>query len=313
MHIISIVGPTAVGKSAVAFALAEQFLSNGTVTGVDLISADSRQVYKGLEILSGADEPPINPNIRLHGVSIVQPTEEWSLAHFHQLAHRLIENGENENRVVIVVGGTGLYQSQLLQSEIEGQAPPLTDVREKAEGMSVSELQAWLAELDGKAVANLNQSDISNPRRLVRAIERALWLQKKPSVKNVPSKHTQQFFGLQTTKEDLVERIRQRVKQRLEQGVVSEVALLEARLEELGTPLTSLPAHSACGLREVLAFSRGEIEREQCIDLWTQREVAYAKRQATWWKKYPDVQWFDITDKDWLEKLVAAASDSISR
>jgi tRNA dimethylallyltransferase len=291
MHIISIVGPTAVGKSALALGLAEKWLAEGKLEGVDLISADSRQVYKGMEILSGADEPPANARIQLHGVSIIEPTQEWSLAHFHQLASQVIERAVVNNRAVIVVGGTGLYQTQLLQGEIAGQSPPLPEVRAKAGRMSVTELQAWLDELDAGAVAELNDSDRANPRRLIRAIERTLWQQQNPIIATVPSAHTQEFIGLQTTKEDLANRIRRRVIQRLESGVVNEVTLLEARLDELGTPLASVPAHTACGLREVLAFSRGEIDREQCIEFWTQREVSYARRQDTWWKKYPAVRW----------------------
>jgi len=204
-----------------------------------------------------------------------------------------------------VVGGTGLYQTQLLQASIAGQAPPDETVRERADGMSVVDLQEWLGRVDQAVLTALNDSDRANPRRLVRAIERSLWSQtaSKPAPQAV--KHTQHFFGLQTTQEDLASRVQQRVIQRLEQDVVNEVTLLEARLEEEGVVLARVPAHSACGLREVLALARGDIDRQQCIDLWTKRELSYAKRQATWWKKYPQVAWFTIQEPDWLTRLLA--------
>lgn len=301
------------GKSTLALELAEKLLASGKLTGVDLISADSRQVYKGLELLSGADEQPTNPKIKLHGVAIIQPTEEWSLAHFHHLANQVIGTAVNNNRAVIVVGGTGLYQTQLLQSALEDQAPPLLEIRNKAESMNVTELQAWLKKLDPHALDLLNESDRANSRRLIRAIERVLWQHKNPSVVAAPSTHTQEFIGLRTTKENLAQRIRQRVIQRLKLGVVNEVTRLEARLEELGTPLAKIPARSACGLREVLAFSRGEIDRSLCIELWTQRELAYAKRQDTWWKKYSAVKWFDTNQVGWQDQFFAACSGVYSR
>lgn len=344
MRIISIIGPTGVGKSAAALALAHQQLAGGRVEGVDLISADSRQVYQGLEILSGADIPENgelvekdeycsypyfcvdSKPIYLHGVAIVQPTQEWSLAHFYHLAHQVLVAALKKNHSVIVVGGTGLYQTQLLQAQIIDQSPPQPAIREKAEMMSVDQLQHWLWDLDATAAGALNDSDRANPRRLVRAIERVTWRQaamqsvttglspKEAKIMTNDSeieklqRYTQHFFGLQTTKEDLATRVRARVEQRLAQGVVSEVLTLEANLEESNMSLSKIPAHSACGLREVLAFSRGEISREQCVELWTQRELSYAKRQNTWWKKYPDVQWFDVGTIDWQSAFLTAAT-----
>lgn len=358
MQIISIVGSTAVGKSAAALAVAEMLLtdnqSENLFTGVDIISADSRQVYQGLEILSGADQSDdwesvasgaafkydyfrlSNQPLFLHGTAIIKPNEDWSLAHFHQLAHEVIAEAIPARHAVIIVGGTGLYQTQLLQPELEQNSPPLPAVREKAEGLSVAELQQWLASLEENALAQLNQSDRANPRRLVRAIEKSIGKQSvqenvglrvhpitnsmqaigNPNSANqlsMESEHTQTFFGLQTNKVELAQRICQRVEQRLEQGAVSEATLLEARLEELGLPVARVPAYSACGLREVLAFARNELDREQCIELWTKREVAYARRQETWWKKYSQVQWFDITVTNWQARLLTAVQAQISR
>lgn len=326
MLITSIIGSTGVGKSGAALLLAENLVSSGKFSGVDLISADSRQVYKGLEIISGADVPDqsevvsanseydypylqLSKNMTLHGVAIVEPTQDWSLSHFYQLTQQVIDRVEQKNHAVIVVGGTGLYQTQLLQSELLENSPPQPEVRAKAETMSVAELQSWLGELDAESLDSLNESDRANPRRLVRAMERALWVHPASVLASdeVPTQHTQRFFGLKTTKEDLESRVQSRVVARFDGGAVQEAQSLVSKLEEAGTPLSSIPAHTTCGLREVLAYASGEIDRTTCIELWTKRELSYAKRQNTWWKKHADISWFDVGDPDWKDNFLAQA------
>lgn len=337
MNIISIVGSTAVGKTGAALTIAKQLLKEKKVSAVDIISADSRQVYQGLSILSGADIPAdsrqfdainsstfpyfqlLGHQIYLHGVSIIRPTAEWSLAHFHQLAERVIANASAEKRAVFVVGGTGLYQTQLLHVDSLDFSPPLPQVREKAQEMNVGQLQSWLDELDSTALMILNQSDRANPRRLIRAIERVLSKQsygtdgpKKAPLESGMSSHEQSFYGLYTNKLELEKRIRERVAERLDHGAVAEVEALVAELEELRIPLSKLPAHTTCGLREVQAFINGEVDRPQCLELWSRRELAYAKRQETWWKKYPDVRWFDIDEAGTQIDLLFAVQQHFS-
>ncbi len=331
MHIISIVGPTAVGKSAVALMVARALLAEKAVAGVDIISADSRQVFKGLEIISGADLPDgcevvnntalfpyryfgfAKEHIWLHGSSIIEPSQAWSLAHFHQLAQQVIASAQQLHHLVIVVGGTGLYQSQLLQPKIGGLFPPLPDIRAKATNLSVSELQQWLKQLNPAKLEVLNESDRANPRRLVRAVERELGQSDTNQEKPAVTTHSQSFFGLQVNKEVLAQRIQMRVEQRLAAGAVQEALRLEASLEEMSLSILKLPIHSTCGLREVLAYAHGDLDAQQCITLWTQREVSYAKRQATWWKKYSDVKWFNRIETDCSEQLLAAVRASFSR
>lgn len=330
MNIVSIIGPTGVGKSNAALSLAEHLLSGGNISGVDLISADSRQVYKGLEIISGADIPEdgesvsagseydypyfqLSDKVVLHGVAIIEPSDEWSLSHFYNLAHQVIEQADKQNRAVIVVGGTGLYQTRLLQSDLIENAPPNPEVRAKAESMSVAELQSWLGELDMDSLAALNESDRANPRRLIRAIERELWVPTadKQSFGEKLSQHIQHFFGLKTTKEDLELRVHDRVVARLENGAVGEAQALEATLAEGGVALSSIPAHTTCGLREALAYGSGEIDRATCVELWTKRELSYAKRQDTWWKKHTNITWFDVNEPDWKDSFLKQATTGI--
>ncbi len=221
--VIAVVGPTATGKTNRALQIAQEKNASGEVTGVDLISVDSRQVYQGLEILTGADLPEgfekrqmsVNlwakndsltavrtrssttrsnmrssferffakygdyfanhdDSMRLFGVSIIQPGDEWSVAHFQQYARAIMIESWSRKRLPILVGGTGLYHQQLFKQDDRLHAPPNNEVRKKAEQMAVGDLQKWLDEVNPERLAMMNESDRSNNRRLVRAIEISL-------------------------------------------------------------------------------------------------------------------------------------------
>ena len=186
MKIFSIVGSTAVGKTSFALELAEEILKNTKYSGIDLISADSRQVYQGLEIISGADVPNdfksktdqnfshpffTKGKIDLHGVSIISPDKEWSVAYFQDLAWEVIKLAQHKNHLVIIIGGTGLYHDQLQNFDPSLRVKPINEVREKAEKMKLAELQTWAKEKNPTRFEKMNHSDINNPRRLIRVIE----------------------------------------------------------------------------------------------------------------------------------------------
>ncbi len=196
--IISIVGPTATGKTKLALTMAKEMQDSHGYTGVDIISADSRQVYHGFEILSGADlgdfrmmgfgwqkkaqftypyltkDKDLAEKIRLHGAAIIDLTEDWSLGQFHQLATEVIESAREDRRLVIVVGGTMLYHDHLLTKNDQITVPPNPELRAKADQMTVAELQTQLQKLDPTRFDQLNESDLMNSRRLVRHLEIAL-------------------------------------------------------------------------------------------------------------------------------------------
>lgn len=184
--VTAVVGPTATGKTVRALEIAAEMLIGGKVAGVDLISVDSRQVYQGLEVLTGADVPEgferistqcnnyfanCDDSIRLYGVSIIKPSDEWSVAHFLQYARNIMIDSWHGRRLPILVGGTGLYHQKLFAQDKRLQVPPNDEVRKRAEQMSVGDLQEWLGEVDHERLAMMNQSDRGNKRRLVRAIE----------------------------------------------------------------------------------------------------------------------------------------------
>lgn len=308
--VLSIIGTTAVGKTAYALHLAHHLLKNAnSMQGIDLISADSRQVYEGIEMISGVDLDENwsskntkkgqkywqhnTSNIRIFGVSFLKPTEDWSVSHFQRLAQGVIHDAHLENSLPIIVGGTGLYVTHLANSELVGQPPPSMEIREKAEILSVLELQDWLKKLDSEKLASLNVSDAHNPRRLVRAIEIAS--------QSLTSKVSQEHFdfqtktiGLQTDFEIIEAKIKARVAARLANGAMREVEELIARY-----PNQKLPIFSATGVRPLMALVAEQVNQEECLELWFRQERQYAKRQLTWWKKRTEITWFDVSNKGW--------------
>jgi tRNA dimethylallyltransferase len=330
MQIFSIVGPTATGKSQLALELATTALrlarERGIIfDGVDIISADSRQVYKGMDVGTGADLPvdflavegakhglPYDfwqkNQVRLHGLAIILPTTDWSVSHFQKLVQSVISQPAASKRLVFLVGGTGLYHLQALIQDPQLQIPPNPQVRQKAAVLSLSELQAWLAELSLEKWQSLNQSDRANPRRLVRAIEVSMAVSQDSvlnQLKNshqTTTKHRAQTLGLTGPVEFLQSQIASRVIERFTKGMIPEVEKLIANYSD---EEWKLPAFSAMGFKEVRAFLEGVGTAEEVLARWTLREVQYAKRQLTWWKKQTEIEWFDVSSADWHETAIA--------
>ncbi|MEN8253227.1 MAG: tRNA (adenosine(37)-N6)-dimethylallyltransferase MiaA [Patescibacteria group bacterium] len=308
--IISIIGPTATGKTSLALKIADQVIGSEKYSGVDVISVDSRQVYKGLEIVSGADLPEhLDSNIKIHGVSIINPDQEWSLAHFRELALEIISNAKEKNNLVILVGGTGLYHSKLIPTNGEriktnalGIKPDL-ELRKKLDKLSVPELQAELQKVDKKKLESMNNSDRQNPRRLIRAIEIAnAQVFSAAGVYHV-LRHgagvTERIsIGLSDGLENINNNIKKRVLERFENGAVEEVRVL---IKKFGME-NNFPALSATGVKEISKYLDKKLSKEECIKAWTLREYQYAKRQITWWKKNKDIRWYEVSDENWEEK-----------
>lgn len=297
--IYSVVGPTASGKTKYALQLAQQLLEQKSTAGVVLISADSRQVYKGLEIISGADIPEgflpqdddsfAKGKIVLHGVSMIETSQEWSVAHFVSFAREILLQCKDTGKAAIIVGGTGLYHKKLFEAGDALFVPPNQELRTSLSQLSVSELQGQAEIVDIKKYTQLNNSDRNNPRRLIRLIEVAQFKEHSQVVSHEVQEFSLQpekIFGLTGDLETLQERIYARVVERFSDGAVSEV-------EQLIVTLSSADhaAHSCLGVREIVAYLDGEIDVDECKRLWALHEFQYAKRQLTWWKKMEKIYW----------------------
>ncbi len=319
-RIVAVVGPTASGKTAFALQLATQALeAPHNYSGVDLISVDSRQVYMGLEILSGADIPENfslvetqagryykhkSLDITLLGVSIIGLDQEWSVTHFKDFATEIILNSFKNNRLPILVGGTGLYHQHLFNTDSSLYIPPNQDVRRKAANSSVSELSEWLFKIAPETLVDMSDSDVDNPRRLVRAIEKTLWKKRyfvnevsseKPASvvpENLLASSEVIVFGLQISLEEIKEKITQRVTERFKQGAINEVKNLLQVCQK-----NDAPACSTLGVQDISELLLGVTTQEECQKKWALHEFQYAKRQLTWFKKQENIIWLDDLQK----------------
>lgn len=330
--LLSVVGPTATGKTQFSLDLAAHF--KDSFHAFDLISADSRQVFKKMEIGTGADIPSgfeeeeLNPkstsrfarpyftqnSVRIHGIAIQNPNEDWSVAQFRTFAQKIMFTSWQENSLPIIVGGTGLYHQHIFTQDHQIEVPPNEAVRAHAERISLANLQRWVKELDEVKFAAMNNSDRHNPRRLIRIIEISLAENAPSQEKKMPlgtatvSDEVVQhlMIGLTDTVEHISERIEKRIKVRLGQGLLEEVQKLIADYDEVEW---RGPAFSATGYKEVRSYLEDKLSYQQMQDLWLRREVQYAKRQRTWWKKEKGIEWFEIHEAGWEKHAIELISE----
>lgn len=287
-----ICGPTASGKTALAIKLAGN-------RPASIISADSRQIYQGLDIITGKDIPKgfvkkenfyEKDNLRLWGFDLLSPDEVYNASDFSTLTRKIIFEESKQGRTVFIVGGTGFYLKSLVRPESLAKVPPNEILRKNLEKFSVGELQEKLKTLDSVRFKTMNQSDASNPRRLLRAIEVA-------SSKSSPElaqfdkfdqTHIFSWIGLKTSLADLRPRIQKRILSRLDRSAIIEVQNLLASY-----PDQNLPVYTTLGVKPIIRFLNQEIDKPTLINLWLTDEMNYAKRQLTWFKKQLEIVWYD--------------------
>lgn len=310
--LLIICGPTATGKTALGLKIAKQF--NG-----EIISADSRQVYKGMDIGTGKDLPKNvkwqNSNVKwsgkkvgfhtvndtkMWGYDVVKPHESFNVSHYIEITRNILGSVWNRGKLPIVVGGTGLYIDSLLNPPETATVKPNRLLRKKLVNYPINKLQHILEELNPTRFNQMNSSDQNNPRRLVRAIEiaRAGKTKINNHQKIKPLQAETLWIGLTLPRATLNQQIKQRVGERLSQGMEKEVESL-TRLY----PDWKYPALSATGYQEVRAHLSRKMTKQEAAKTWVMREQQYARRQITWFKKNPNIYWLPA-DSPALEKTV---------
>ena len=269
IKILIICGQTATGKTKLAAKLAKKFHS-------ELISADSRQVFRGMDIVTGKDRPH---GVKIYGLDLVNPDEDFSVAHFVKYSRTLI----NQIRFPIIVGGTGLYLDSLINPPETLTVKPNWPLRKKLETFSVRQLQKLLKQLNSERLKTMNHSDQLNPRRLIRAIEVAKSLQ-GPSLQ--VEKYDTLWIGLTADKKILDQKISDRVRQRLKAGAIQEWQKLTAKYN------WNLPSMSGLGYAQL-----------PDVTAWIKAEQQYSRRQLTWFHKNKAIHWFDITNKNLFKEV----------
>lgn len=311
--ILVICGPTATGKTTLAIALAKKF--NG-----EIVSADSRQVYKGMDIGTGKDIPKGAKlkkglfskygyydidGVKVWGYDLADPKTDFSVAQYLRIAHKIIDEIAKRGRLPILVGGSGLYIKGVIDGIPTAEVPKNEELRKILEKMGIEELYEKLSQMDSFKAGSLNSSDRKNPRRLIRAIEVAQYQLTK---KNIPSHHPigrdfdALFVGLTASKNIISEKINIRVNGRLKMGVKDEVRkLLRMGVKWEDQSMMSL------GYGVWRDNFEGDIDEDKVVEEWIRQEEKYGKRQMTWFKKDKRIKWFDITSNEYpksVENLV---------
>ena len=292
---IAIVGPTASGKSALAMRVAERI-------GGEIVSADSRQVYRGMDI--GTAKPSAEERARVphHLIDVVDPGERYDVLRFQREGRAALAAIRGRGRVALVVGGTGLYVRALLDGLDLSAMPHDPVLRVELERDDPGALYERLRAIDPGAAARV---DPRNVRRVVRYLEVAtIRGAAPPRVPSAPAGAPPALrIGLRPPREALVATIERRVRDMVAAGVLDEARALIARGVD-----PRLPAMSAHGYVHWAAHLRGEIDLETAT-LRTARDVrAYSRRQMTWFRKDAAIRWFDPTAEDPLDAVLQAAA-----
>jgi tRNA dimethylallyltransferase len=297
---VFIAGPTAVGKSGIALALAEQL-------GGEIVSVDSMQVYRGLDIGTAKPSPAERARVPHHLIDICDLTESFDAAQFIRRAQLAVAEIQSRGRVPVFCGGTGLYFKAFLSGL--GEAPSANpELRAELEAASFESLLRELRERDPEAYEKI---DKQNPRRVIRAVEVIRLTGKKFSEQRAEWKaesgkrKAENFFCLTRQPADLHARINIRVDEMFRRGLVDETrGLLQRGLEQNQT------AMQAIGYRQVVEHLRGERSLAETVEQVKIRTRQFAKRQLTWFRRQLDAEWIELKPGESLEDAARKIRES---
>lgn len=322
--LLVVCGPTAVGKTSLGLKLAKKF--NGEV-----VSADSRQVYQGMDVGTGKEIFGLpfttrkflenfqigfyqKEGVKFWLYDIVEPTYRFNVADYVKCANLVIKDVWERKRLPILVGGTGFYIKAVIDGIETIGIGPNWELRNKLSGYSLDELQIELRKSDPQKFETMNESDRTNPRRLIRAIELAL--KNQGSHQPIPGSGGRArtkdlddsqklkignclITGLKMVFCKLYQKIDERVNERVKMGMGGEIKDLLKR----GCNFENSALGTTIGYKEWESyFERGE-ELEKIVERWKLDEHGYARRQMTWFKKDRRINWFDIMGKDYLKRI----------
>ncbi len=303
--IITILGPTAIGKSDLAVSIS-LYLKKEHNLNSEIISADSRQIYKHLDLGTGKITKEEMKGVPHHMFDIINPDQNYSVFQYTEDANKVIEELLSKNIIPIICGGTGQYINALLFETAGAGAKQNPELREKLELESLENLQNELKNLANKNNADISKIDIKNKRRVIRAIEIITELGHIPEIK-INNKYENIIIGLNTDYEILQKRIQTRIDKRLDQGMMQEVENLlkenkitHERLQKLGLEYKFISDY----LTGILSMDEFKEKLYFAI-------IHYAKRQKTWFKNNKELKdkivWFDTKgegfEKD-IEKII---------
>jgi len=282
--LIVVLGPTASGKSDLAVKLALQ-LRSGQAKGAEIVSADSRQVYKGMNIGTGKITKKEMKNIPHHLLDIASPRSQFTVAQYKKKALKVIDEIYRKNKIPILCGGTGFY----IQAVVEGlkipKVKPDQGLRKELEKKTTERLFKKLKKLDPRRAKGI---DPKNKRRLIRALEIVIKTGKPVPVIEMKPRFNVLYLGIKRPKQELKILIKKRLLCRIKKGMITEVKRLRKsglswkRLDDFGLEY-----------RWVAKYLQGKITKEEMIEMIQKESEHYAKRQMTWFKKNKKINWIE--------------------
>jgi tRNA dimethylallyltransferase len=302
-RLVAVVGPTGVGKSRLALYLAQAL--NG-----EIVSADSRQLYRYMDIGTAKPTPQEQALVPHHLIDVASPDEDFSLAQFQQLAFKAIEDINQRQKLAFLVGGSGLYIWSVLEGWQLPAVAPDPELRRRLEAMAAgggeAELYEELARLDPAAAQRINPSNL---RRIIRALE--VHRSAEAPISQMQGKKAPSFnsviIGLTAGRAGLYRRIDLRVDKMIERGLVDEVKQLLERGYNAG-----LPAMSGIGYKQVILFLEGGLTLAEAVQQIKFESHRLVRHQYSWFRPKDDrIRWFDI-DKDRKAEILAWLSNLIN-
>lgn len=298
--LLVIAGATATGKTGLAIAVARSLRADGTPA--EIISADSRQVFRGLDIGTAKAPGADREGIPHHGLDLVEPDQPFSVVDFVRHARAVLAGIAAKGGVAILVGGTGLYLRAVAHG-LDAEALPFdAEVRAGIEaGLARNGLRPAVKRLTELAPVLASRIDLANPRRVARALEIAELRGDAPRPAPLGYGGPVAWVGLRLAPPVHREWIARRAREQFDAGLVHEARALRERFDP------GLPAFSAIGYREAWAVLDGELTLDAAIELDASRNVQFAKRQATWFRSEAGIDWLDAERPDRTATVLAAA------
>lgn len=308
MHeqILAIVGPTAVGKTKLSLHLAQDLAG-------EIISADSMQIYQGMDIGTAKASPKEREEVPHHLIDFLAPDEEFSVADFQARVDELIPEIKGRDKLPMLVGGTGLYIKAVIQGFIFPDMETDWELRDRleaeAEEKGTEYVHDKLKEIDPKLADKLHPNDL---RRVIRGIEVYRKTGKtsthfKEKAKERPPRYDAVKIGLWRERDKLYERINKRVDKMIEEGLIEEVK----NLYEQGYDL-ELTSMQALGYKQLIKHFKGKYDLDEAIRLIKRDTRHFAKRQLNWFKRDDSIEWFNVEEYD-FESLTSEVKTEVLR
>ena len=298
---VIITGPTASGKTALSIELAKQI-------GGEIISADSMQVYRHMDIGSAKVTKEEMDGVPHHLIDVLEPSEEFNVVRFQEMARKAMEEIYERGKIPIIAGGTGFYIQALLYdidfTETDENNSIREELEQKARTEGASALHAMLKEIDPESAEAIHENNV---KRVIRAIEFYRQTGKKISDHNRQEREKSSpyqflYYVIDLPRELLYSRIEQRVDQMIEQGLVEEVKALQA----MGCT-RDMVSMQGLGYKEILDYLNGQLTLDEAVYVLKRDTRHFAKRQLTWFRRERDVRWLELeTFAGSREKMLGA-------